>query len=93
MADIPTVREALNNNYEVTGWFAVFGPAGMPGELVAKLEKAVAVAVKDEKLQSYARSGGISLAPSTSKEMGKRLADDIALWSDVVSKANIKIEQ
>lgn len=93
LSDIPTVREALNNDYEVTGWFGIFGPAGMPGETVAKLEKAVAAAVKDEKLQSYARNGGISLAPSTSRELGKRLADDIALWSDVVSKSDIKIEQ
>lgn len=93
LPNVPTVREALKNDYEVTGWFGVFGPAGMPENIVDKLEKAIAVAVKDDKLQRYAQDGGISLAPSTSAELGKRLADDIALWSDVVSKANIKFEQ
>ena len=93
LPDVPTVREALKNDYEVTGWFGVFGPAGVPAPIVSKLEKAIAVAINDDKLQSYAREGGISLAPSTSAELGQRLADDIALWSDVVSKANIKFEQ
>jgi len=93
LPDVPTVQEALQNDYEVTGWFGVFGPAGLPPEIVSKLEKAVSVAIKDEKLQNYAREGGISLAPSTSAELGKRLADDITLWSDVVSKADIKFEQ
>lgn len=89
LPDVPTVKEVLGNDYEVTGWFAMFGPAGMDEAVVARLEQAVAAAARSEKLQAYAEKGGITIAPSSAVALKARLASDIALWTDVVKKASI----
>ena len=37
LPDVPTVAESGLPGYEAVSWFGLFGPAGMPGEVVAKI--------------------------------------------------------
>ena len=37
LPDVPTVAESGLPGYEAVSWFGLFGPAGMPGEIVAKI--------------------------------------------------------
>ncbi|HEX3936857.1 MAG TPA: tripartite tricarboxylate transporter substrate binding protein [Xanthobacteraceae bacterium] len=38
--DVPTISESGLPGYEATAWFGLFGPAGLPREIVAKIDQA-----------------------------------------------------
>ncbi|WP_454674519.1 Bug family tripartite tricarboxylate transporter substrate binding protein [Achromobacter pestifer] len=42
LPDVPTAQEQGLNDFDVTAWFALFGPAKMDPAIVAKLEQAMA---------------------------------------------------
>ena len=41
LPDVPTVKETGALDYEVTGWNAIFAPAGTPPDVVAKLNSEI----------------------------------------------------
>src|SRR5690606_21965176 len=46
MPDLPTVAESVPG-FDAPGWAGILGPAGMPQEVVQRLNKAVVAAVAD----------------------------------------------
>src|SRR5467141_1695821 len=45
LPEVPTVSEAGLPGFEVTSWYGVFGPAGLPADIVAKLNSEIGTAV------------------------------------------------
>jgi tripartite-type tricarboxylate transporter receptor subunit TctC len=41
LPDVPTVGEAGVNGYEMTGWYGLYGPRGMPKSIADKLSESV----------------------------------------------------
>src|SRR5207302_1304569 len=48
---LPTVDESGYPGFEVTSWYAIFGPAGMPADLTSKLSAEIAKAVNETDLR------------------------------------------
>jgi tripartite-type tricarboxylate transporter receptor subunit TctC len=47
--DVPTVtKSGVVPNYDVTSWYGVFGPPGMPPSVVAKLNETLNEIIADE---------------------------------------------
>src|SRR5690606_29213882 len=59
--ELPPVAETLPG-YEVLGWFALYGPAGMPPEIVKKLNEATAEISRDPELTASMAKQGFNLA-------------------------------
>ncbi len=90
LPDVPTVEQALGiANYDVSTWFAMAGPAGMPkpvlDRLNAELRKAVAVP------EVRARLAGIGGEPAagTPAEMRERVTRELQIWTRTVDAAGI----
>src|SRR3546814_14610047 len=47
LPDKPTIAESGYPNYETSYWIGVLGPAGLPPDIVAKLQQAFTAAAKD----------------------------------------------
>jgi tripartite-type tricarboxylate transporter receptor subunit TctC len=65
--DLPTIAEAGLPGYQVDLWLGVYGPSGMPPEVLAKLNSGINKALQDKQLQAaFAKFGltprGTSLA-------------------------------
>jgi tripartite-type tricarboxylate transporter receptor subunit TctC len=91
--DLPTVAEAGYPGFEVTSWYAIFGPAGMPPEITAKLSSEIHKAVTQTDLRDRLKGLGTTPIGSTPEELAAFQRDDIALWTRVVKSAGIKPEQ
>lgn len=64
--ELPTVNESLGiKNYELIAFFAAFGPAGMPKDVVAKLNKAINEAAKSKDLVDRFASLGFESQPGS----------------------------
>jgi tripartite-type tricarboxylate transporter receptor subunit TctC len=91
LPDVPTIGEAVPG-YEVSVWYGISGPKGIPAEIVAKLNTAVNAALaKPELKQRFHQLGG-EVMPMSPAAFGKLVADETAKWAKVVKAAGLKVE-
>ena len=92
MPDAPTPAESGFPDFEVRPWYAFLAPAGTPDAVVAKLNAAVAAALKAPDLQSKLLSLGLMLEPGSPEELSKFLQTDTARWAKTIKQAGIRLE-
>lgn len=84
--EVPSVSETLPG-FEATSWFAIFAPAGTPKEVVAKLNQEIQRVFKLPEVQDKLKALGLDPWPSTSEELAKFQATEIAKWAKVVKES------
>jgi tripartite-type tricarboxylate transporter receptor subunit TctC len=93
LPDVPTTTEAGLPDYIVSGWFALMAPKGTPKPIVAKLNKALADAMKDPTVRDRFQQVGAETDALSPEAAAKFISDETAKWRDVITKAGIpKIE-
>lgn len=90
--DVGTFREQGIADFEITGWTAVFVPAGTPAPIVETLHAAIRKSsASPESVQLRASSGTQPLAFNL--EEGRRFArEEIARWARYVKSSGVKPE-
>ena len=91
LPDVPTIGETVPG-YEVSVWFGISGPKGVPPEIVAKLNAAVNAVLANPKLKDRFHELGGEVMPMSPAEFGKMVADETAKWAKVVKAAGLKVE-
>jgi len=89
--DVPTIGETVPG-YEVSVWFGISGPKGMPPEIVGKLNAAVNAVLADPRLKERFHDLGGEPMPMSPAEFGKLVTDETAKWAKVVKSAGLKVE-
>lgn len=90
--DLPTVAEAGYQGFEVTSWYAIFGPAGMQPAVTSKLATEIHKAVTATDLRERLQGLGTTPIGSTGEELAAFQRADIERWTKVVKTANLKPE-
>ena len=85
----PTIASVFPG-YAAESWFAIVGPAGMPADVVAKLNDAVTKAVLLPDVQKSFATFGVIPKTASARRVGEMTAEEIARWSQVVRDSNIK---
>jgi tripartite-type tricarboxylate transporter receptor subunit TctC len=89
--DVPTMKESgINMTAAVS--IGVYGPAGMPADVVKRLNAAIVEAVNSPDLRQRFVSYGLTPAPSTPAELAVAQADDFKRWAGPVKKSGFKPE-
>ena len=92
MADYPdltTFKEAGYPDVISTIWFALSGPAGLPNDIVQKVNREVANAMRKPEVQERLRKDGSLTQPMSVEEMRKFIADESTRWKPVVERAGL----
>jgi tripartite-type tricarboxylate transporter receptor subunit TctC len=89
--DVPTIGETVPG-YEVSVWFGISGPKGMPTEIVGKLNAAVNAVLANPKLKERFHDLGGEVMPMSPAEFGHLVTDETAKWAKVVKSAGLKVE-
>lgn len=92
LPDIPTVAEAGVPGYELTGWLAVFAPAGTPDAVVAKLNGEINRILALPEIQGRLAQQGLEAQTGTPAQLGALVRSDIPKWAKVIKEAGIKPE-
>ncbi|MBM3609839.1 MAG: tripartite tricarboxylate transporter substrate binding protein, partial [Alphaproteobacteria bacterium] len=85
---VPPAGEAVKG-FDVVSWNAIFVKAGTPAPIIATLNKALNEVLAMDDVKKRLLQLGIESRGSTPDEIKKRMVDDIAKWSDVITKAGI----
>jgi tripartite-type tricarboxylate transporter receptor subunit TctC len=89
--DLPAISEVVPG-YAVSGWTGMWGPAGLPKEIVSRIDQALGRVVKLPEVQERLRIGGAIPAHTSPDEFARFIERDITKWTNVVKTANIKVE-
>ena len=91
LPDIPTIGETVPG-YEVTHWYGMWGPKGMPKAIVRLWNKEVAKVLQTDEMKKRSRAEGLEIAGGPPEEFGGVLKRDIEKWRRVIKEAKIKRE-
>jgi tripartite-type tricarboxylate transporter receptor subunit TctC len=89
MPDVPTVAEAGVPGCEAALWTAVVVPAGVPADIIQRLNAAVLAAVAAPDIQNALTIQGVDPEPGPPETVSQRIRADIAKWKDVATTAKI----
>jgi tripartite-type tricarboxylate transporter receptor subunit TctC len=92
LPQVPTSTEAGMPQLQLVTWYGVATPAGVRGDIIARLHKdlAAALALNDVK-QRFAKVG-MEARHSTPAEFGGYVRADVTRWTQVIREANIQVE-
>lgn len=91
--NLPGTEESGLPGYELSFWYGLFAPAGLPRELVQRYhEAAVQSMAKAEFRQILAREGMDAGTSKTPEAFGEFLQREYAFWARVVKDSGAKME-
>jgi tripartite-type tricarboxylate transporter receptor subunit TctC len=90
LPEVPTVAEQGIKDFVIGSWQGVIGPAGLPDDIVKRLNKEVAAVLAEPAAVARLRALGNDPKPSTPEEFRSRVASDVEKWTKVVAAANIE---
>jgi tripartite-type tricarboxylate transporter receptor subunit TctC len=91
LPDVPTVAEAGVPGYEVTSWYGLIGPAGIPREILARLNAEAAKAANSAAFRGRMEPLGFEVVTATPERMVEMLKADSARWARVIQTAKVTI--
>jgi tripartite-type tricarboxylate transporter receptor subunit TctC len=84
LPDIPTIAEAGVPGYEATLWLHIAGPAGMPADVVQRLNAEIGKALQDPEVQQNFRSAGVDPTTMAGQELERFIRAEYEKWGKVV---------
>ena len=90
LPDVPTMREAGIADYEVGGWYGLYGPAKLPADIVARVNSATRRALANDELKSKLIEQGYELWTGTPPMLSERAARELMLWATVTKGIEVQ---
>jgi len=90
LPDLPTAGEAGVAGAEMSGWLGLFAPAGTPQEILDKLTATLLPAMREPETMARLIELGNEDDVMTGEVVMRRLAQDRALFAEIVEKAGIE---
>jgi tripartite-type tricarboxylate transporter receptor subunit TctC len=90
--EVPTIAESGGPALESSTWVLFLAPAGVPRDIVIRLNAEVAKAVNSPDIKAKFEALGIEPVGNSPEAAAKFLDDEIAKWAKVIGTAGVKAE-
>lgn len=90
--DVPTLDESGLKGFETIAWNALFGPKGLPQNVIDRLVPELQRIGRLPEVQEKVKAIGGQVVTSTPEVLAARVRSDIARWRDVARRADIRNE-
>jgi tripartite-type tricarboxylate transporter receptor subunit TctC len=92
LADVPTVGETVPG-FEAVSWFGLFGPAGMPADVTAKIGSEVRTLFSDPEFKkTYLDRYLFQSIAGTPEQLMNFIKAEEPKWRKIIVDANIKVQ-
>jgi tripartite-type tricarboxylate transporter receptor subunit TctC len=85
---LPTIGETVPG-YEFTTWYGLLAPAGTPGAIIARLNRAALTALRMPEYARKLEKAGLDPEPSTPAEFARLIRSEIDRWQKVIETSHI----
>ena len=90
LPEVPTIGETVAG-YDVTHWYGIWGPRGLPREIVTRWNQEVARVLRTDAMQKWLVQEGLEPAGGPPQEFLERIRSDVEKWMKVVKEAKIVV--
>jgi tripartite-type tricarboxylate transporter receptor subunit TctC len=87
---VPTVAESGLSGYDVTLWYGIVGPKGMPADVVKRLNSELNRILAQPETATKLAADGAAPAGGTPQQFATLIQREVQMWSNVVTKLGIK---
>ena len=93
LPEVPTVAESGLPGYEAVSWFGLFGPPGMPPEIVAKINAEVRKVFADPEVKkNFLERQYFESIAGTPEQLANYIKSDEPKWRKVIQDAKVQAE-
>jgi len=89
--DLPPISDVLPG-YESTTWFGIFGPRGLPPEVVTRVNMAANQVLKDPEVVDRLTRLGIEPIGGTPAQFAAMLTTELAKWKKIITERKITLD-
>ena len=90
--DIPTIVESGGPEINIVGWFGLVGPAGLPKDVVDKIDAVTRTAMTDPEIKKTLAVAGLVPAFLGSAQFAPLIREDLKRYTDVKVRAKMVVE-
>lgn len=91
LPDIPTVHEAGVKGFATAAFLGLFGPAGMPRDIVQRLSTEMIKIIERPESREWLQHQGAEPAPGTPEQLAERVRSDVARIRQLLRDTNLKL--
>ncbi len=92
MPEVPTLAETVAPGFDTGTWFGLYGPAGLPPAVVARLSRELRQFSEDQTVRERFARITFEPAVATPDELLALQARDKESWARVIRDANVQVE-
>jgi tripartite-type tricarboxylate transporter receptor subunit TctC len=92
LPNVPTIAESGYPGFDMTAWIAVVGPHGLPPDVRARLQKAVATVVASPDMQEKMKAAGFEPGWQPVPDWAGFVTGDIARMKAIAQRAQIRLD-
>jgi tripartite-type tricarboxylate transporter receptor subunit TctC len=92
LPDVPTVAEHGHKDFETSQWYGVSVPAGVPAEIVRRLQDECQKALRSNAVTERFAADSAAAGGGTSAEYAAFIKQQQAVWQPIVRRAGIKAD-
>jgi len=89
--DVPAVAETVPG-FNYATWYGILGPAGLPKDIVAKLNAEIVRILRDKEVSQRLAGAGAEPAPGTPDDLAKYMRSEYEQWRKTIVAAKLKID-
>ncbi len=92
MPEVATLSESGLNGFEATAWWALFAPAGLPADVLARLATETNRAIADEGFRGKLGELGVQAAAANTASFAEFQRSEMSKWSRAVRDSGVTLE-
>lgn len=92
MPELPTAAEAGLPGFDISTWFGLFGPAGLPADTTQRLNKAFTEVLATPELKSRMATLMIEPAPTTPEQFAAFVKSELAKYQKIVRLSGARVD-
>jgi tripartite-type tricarboxylate transporter receptor subunit TctC len=89
---VPTFKEAGYPSLDVHSWFALLAPAGLPADILRKLNAEVNASLHTPQVRDIFTGQGLNMVGGPPERLAEWLRSELSRWSHVVTNAKIRAD-
>lgn len=92
LPEVPTIAESGLPGFEMTSWFCVLGPAGMPKAIVTRLNTEIVKILNSAETRDRLVEAGVNVEPTTPEELRTFVLAEIQKMRRIVKNSGAKVD-
>ncbi len=92
LPDVPTMDEAGLKGFEMSNWYAVFGPANTPKDIVAKLNADFNRALQDPAVRKRLTDAGTEIGSASAEWLDGYVRTEVVKYAKLVKDARVHLD-